>query len=156
MTTEQKLNNRSLYDRFLDLISYINTVLTGIALVVLTGIEIQVLIGHLQSNKTRDAAKYFDWVHTIDRIKVARRLAEQRPDDLPPLNVCVQVNVDEGVSKSGVAPAAAIDLALEVAALDRLRFRGWRNPCRHGMERVSVGQTPRLHRARGKARRTGE
>ena len=82
-------------------------------------------IGHLQSNKTRDAAKYFDWVHTIDRIKVASRLAEQRPDDLPPLNVCVQVNVDEGVSKSGVAPAAAIDLALEVAALDRLRFRGF-------------------------------
>jgi pyridoxal phosphate enzyme (YggS family) len=82
-------------------------------------------IGHLQSNKTRDAAKYFDWVHTIDRLKIARRLNEQRPDDLPPLNVCIQVNVDDEASKSGVLPAAALDLAEEVATLDRLRLRGF-------------------------------
>ncbi len=82
-------------------------------------------IGHLQSNKTRDAAKYFDWVHTIDRSKIARRLSEQRPDDLPPLNVCIQVNVDDEASKSGVPPAAAVDLAEEVALLRRLRLRGF-------------------------------
>ena len=82
-------------------------------------------IGHLQSNKTRDAAKYFDWVHTIDRFKIARRLAEQRPDDLPPQNVCIQVNVDDEASKSGVAPGEALDLAREVATLDRLRLRGF-------------------------------
>lgn len=82
-------------------------------------------IGHLQSNKTRDAAKYFDWVHTIDRLKIARRLNEQRPADLPPLNVCIEVNVDHEASKSGVAPADAVDLAAEVASFDRLALRGF-------------------------------
>jgi pyridoxal phosphate enzyme (YggS family) len=82
-------------------------------------------IGHLQSNKTRDAAEYFDWVHTIDRFKIARRLAEQRPAGKPPLNVCVQVNVDKEDSKSGVAPEAAIELAAAVSNLDRLRLRGF-------------------------------
>ena len=82
-------------------------------------------IGHLQSNKTRDAAKYFDWVHTIDRFKIARRLAEQRPADKPPLNVCIQVNVDREASKSGVAPEEAVELAVQVAGLDRLRLRGF-------------------------------
>ena len=67
-------------------------------------------IGHLQSNKTRDAAKYFDWVHTIDRLKIARRLSAQRPAELAPLNVLVQVNVDDEASKSGVPPEAAVDL----------------------------------------------
>jgi pyridoxal phosphate enzyme (YggS family) len=82
-------------------------------------------IGHLQSNKTRDAAEYFDWVHTIDRFKIARRLAEQRPADKPPLNVCVQVNVDNEASKSGVSPDEACELACQVAGLDRLRLRGF-------------------------------
>ncbi|MGB5628367.1 MAG: YggS family pyridoxal phosphate-dependent enzyme, partial [Woeseiaceae bacterium] len=57
-------------------------------------------IGHLQSNKTRVVAEYFDWVHTIDKIKTARRLSEQRPDDKPPLNMCLQVNVDGEASKA--------------------------------------------------------
>ena len=82
-------------------------------------------IGHLQSNKTRDAAEYFDWVHTIDRFKIARRLAEQRPAEKQPLNVCVQVNVDNEASKSGVSPDEAIDLAGRVDSLDRLRLRGF-------------------------------
>jgi pyridoxal phosphate enzyme (YggS family) len=82
-------------------------------------------IGHLQSNKTRDAAKYFDWVHTIDRLKIARRLSEQRPDDLPPQNVCIQVNIGDEASKSGVPPTAALDIAEEVVSLDRLRLRGF-------------------------------
>ena len=82
-------------------------------------------IGHLQSNKTRDAAKYFDWVHTIDRLKIARRLSAQRPAELAPLNVLVQVNVDDEASKSGVPPEAAVDLAVAVAGLDRLRLRGF-------------------------------
>lgn len=82
-------------------------------------------IGHLQSNKTRDAAKYFDWVHTIDRLKIARRLSAQRPAELAPLNVLVQVNVDDEASKSGVAPEAAVDLAVAIAGLDRLRLRGF-------------------------------
>jgi hypothetical protein len=81
-------------------------------------------IGPIQSNKTRLVAQHFDWVHTIDRLKVAQRLAEQRPDDKPPLNVCLQVNIDGGPSKSGIAPAEALALAREVARLPRLRLRG--------------------------------
>ncbi|WP_427914479.1 YggS family pyridoxal phosphate-dependent enzyme [Ramlibacter sp. MMS24-I3-19] len=81
-------------------------------------------IGPVQSNKTRLVAQHFDWVHTVDRLKVAQRLSEQRPDDKPPLNVCIQVNIDGGASKSGVAPEEALDLAREVAALPRLRLRG--------------------------------
>ncbi len=81
-------------------------------------------IGPLQSNKTRVVAEHFDWVHTIDRLKIAQRLSEQRPPDLAPLRVCVQVNVDGGANKSGVSPEAALALAHEVAALPRLRLRG--------------------------------
>jgi len=81
-------------------------------------------IGHLQSNKTRIVAEYFDWVHTIDKLKTARRLSQQRPDDLPPLNVCLQVNVDDEESKSGVAPAAVPELAAACAELPGLRLRG--------------------------------
>lgn len=81
-------------------------------------------IGPLQSNKTRPVAEHFDWVHTIDRLKIAQRLAEQRPPGLAPLQVCVQVNVDAGASKSGVAPHDALELARAVAALPRLRLRG--------------------------------
>jgi hypothetical protein len=82
------------------------------------------LIGPLQSNKTREVAAAFDWVHTIDRVKVAERLAAQRPEHLPPLNVCVQVNVSGEASKSGVAPAELPALARAVATLPRLRLRG--------------------------------
>lgn len=82
-------------------------------------------IGHLQSNKTRPVAEHFDWVHTIDREKTARRLSEQRPDDKAPLNVCIQVNVDDEPSKAGVQPEAAIELANYVAGLERLRLRGF-------------------------------
>jgi len=81
-------------------------------------------IGHLQSNKTRVVAEYFDWVHTIDKIKTARRLSEQRPARLPPLNVCLQVNVDDEDSKAGVAPAALPELAAACAELPNLRLRG--------------------------------
>jgi hypothetical protein len=81
-------------------------------------------IGHLQSNKTRIVAEFFDWVHTIDKLKTARRLSQQRPDDLPPLNVCLQVNVDDEESKSGVAPAAVPELAAACAELPGLRLRG--------------------------------
>jgi PLP dependent protein len=82
------------------------------------------LIGPLQSNKTREVAAAFDWVHTIDRLKVAQRLSAQRPAQLPPLNVCVQVNMSGEASKSGVLPAQALPLAREVAALPRLALRG--------------------------------
>ncbi len=82
------------------------------------------LIGPLQSNKTREAAAAFDWVHTIDRLKIAQRLSAQRPAQLPPLNVCVQVNVSGEASKSGAAPAQVPALARAVAALPRLRLRG--------------------------------
>jgi pyridoxal phosphate enzyme (YggS family) len=81
-------------------------------------------IGPLQSNKTRPVAERFDWVHSIDRLKIAQRLSEQRPDDLPPLNVCVQVNVSGEASKSGIAPNEAADVARAVAALPKLRLRG--------------------------------
>ncbi|MES1162554.1 MAG: YggS family pyridoxal phosphate-dependent enzyme, partial [Rhizobacter sp.] len=81
-------------------------------------------IGPLQSNKTRVVAEHFDWVHSIDRLKIAERLAEQRSAHLPPLSVCLQVNVDGGANKSGVAPEDALALARAVAALPRLRLRG--------------------------------
>ncbi|HEX2540697.1 MAG TPA: YggS family pyridoxal phosphate-dependent enzyme [Caldimonas sp.] len=82
------------------------------------------LIGPLQSNKTRVVAESFDWVHSIDRLKIAERLSAQRPPRLPPLSVCLQVNVSGEASKSGVAPADVAALAHAVAALPRLRLRG--------------------------------
>lgn len=81
-------------------------------------------IGPIQSNKTRLVAEHFGWVHTVDRLKIAQRLSEQRPEGLAPLQVCIQVNVDGGETKSGVPPAEALALAQEVAALPRLRLRG--------------------------------
>lgn len=81
-------------------------------------------IGPIQSNKTRPVAEHFDWVHSVDRLKIAQRLSEQRPAELPPLQVCVQVNVDAGANKSGVTPADLPALAQAVAALPRLRLRG--------------------------------
>jgi pyridoxal phosphate enzyme (YggS family) len=82
------------------------------------------LIGPLQSNKTREVAAAFDWVHTVDRLKIAERLSAQRPAHRPPLSVCVQVNVSGESSKSGVAPAEVAALAQAVAALPNLRLRG--------------------------------
>ncbi|MBT0959750.1 YggS family pyridoxal phosphate-dependent enzyme [Denitromonas iodatirespirans] len=81
-------------------------------------------IGPLQSNKTRLVANAFDWVHSIDRLKIAERLAAQRDPARPPLNVCLQVNVSGEASKSGVAPEAVAALAHAVAALSALRLRG--------------------------------
>lgn len=82
------------------------------------------LIGPLQSNKTRVVAKYFDWVHSVDRLKIAERLSEQRPPEQPPLNVCLQVNVSGEASKSGVSPGELPALAHAVAALPGVRLRG--------------------------------
>jgi PLP dependent protein len=82
------------------------------------------LIGPLQSNKTRAVAEAFDWVHSIDRLKIAQRLSEQRPAHLPPLQVCIQVNSSGENSKSGVPPAEALALARAVAQLPRLTLRG--------------------------------
>ncbi|HYD75218.1 YggS family pyridoxal phosphate-dependent enzyme [Ramlibacter sp.] len=81
-------------------------------------------IGPIQSNKTRLVAQHFDWAHTVDRLKIAQRLSDQRPEDKPPLSVCIQVNVDGGTTKSGVAPDEVAALAREVAQLPRLRLRG--------------------------------
>jgi len=82
------------------------------------------LIGPLQSNKTALAAVTFDWVESIDRLKIAQRLSAQRPPGLPPLNICIEVNVSGEASKSGVATDAAVDLARAVAALPNVRLRG--------------------------------
>jgi hypothetical protein len=81
-------------------------------------------IGPIQSNKTRLVAQHFDWAHTIDRLRIAQRLNDQRPLGMEPLQVCVQVNVDGGPTKSGVAPREALALAREVAKLPHLRLRG--------------------------------
>ena len=81
-------------------------------------------IGPLQSNKTRLVAEHFDWVHSVDRFKIAQRLSEQRPAHLPPLQVCLQVNTDGGPTKAGVAPADVLALAQAVVALPRLQLRG--------------------------------
>lgn len=97
-------------------------------------------IGPIQSNKTRLVAEHFDWVHSIDRLKIAQRLSEQRPAQLPPLQVCIQVNVDGGENKSGVSPQELPALAQAVAALPRLRLRGL-------MTIPEPAETPALMRA---------
>ena len=81
-------------------------------------------IGHLQSNKTRPVAEHFDWVHTVDRLKIARRLSDQRPHYASPLNLCIQVNVDGEGSKSGVAPEEVLELARGIVALPKIALRG--------------------------------
>ncbi|MFG0324852.1 YggS family pyridoxal phosphate-dependent enzyme [Pseudomonas putida] len=81
-------------------------------------------IGPIQSNKTKAIAEHFDWVHSVDRMKIAQRLSEQRPAGLAPLNICLQVNVSGEDSKSGCAPADLPALAAAVAALPNLRLRG--------------------------------
>jgi PLP dependent protein len=82
------------------------------------------LIGPLQSNKTRAVAAAFDWVHSVDRLKIAQRLSEQRPAGLPALQLCLQVNISAEASKSGLLPAEVPAVALAVAALPRVRLRG--------------------------------
>jgi pyridoxal phosphate enzyme (YggS family) len=81
-------------------------------------------IGPIQSNKTRQIAEHFDWVHSIDRLKIAERLAAARPAALAPLQACIQVSIGDETSKSGVAPGEALALARAVAALPRLKLRG--------------------------------
>jgi PLP dependent protein len=81
-------------------------------------------IGPIQSNKTRPIAAHFDWVHTVDRLKIAQRLSEQRPAGMAPMNICLQVNISGEASKSGAAPAELAELAQAVAQLPNLRLRG--------------------------------
>ncbi len=81
-------------------------------------------IGLIQSNKTRLVAQHFDWVHSVDRLKIAQRLSEQRPAGKAPLQVCIQVNIDAGPTKAGVAPAEALQLARQIQALPHLQLRG--------------------------------
>jgi len=81
-------------------------------------------VGPIQSNKTRLVATHFQWAHSVDRLKTAQRLSEQRPEGMPPLQVCIQVNIDGGPTKSGVAPRDVLALAREVIQLPRLVLRG--------------------------------
>ena len=81
-------------------------------------------IGPIQSNKTKYVAEFFSWAHTVDRLKIAQRLNDQRPANLPPLHICLQVNIDGGATKSGVAPQEVLELAKQVAQLPRLVLRG--------------------------------
>ena len=82
------------------------------------------LIGPLQSNKTRAVAEHFDWVQSVDRLKIAQRLNEQRPADLAPLNICIQVNISQEANKSGVLPEQVAELAEQVSQLPNLCLRG--------------------------------
>ena len=81
-------------------------------------------IGPIQSNKTKTIAEHFDWVHSVDRLKIARRLSDQRPESMPPLNICLQVNISGEESKSGVSLAELPELANTIAALPRIKLRG--------------------------------
>jgi pyridoxal phosphate enzyme (YggS family) len=81
-------------------------------------------IGPIQSNKTRLVAAHFDWVHSVDRLKIAQRLSEQRPEGKAPLQICIQVNIDGGPTKAGVTPEAALELAQQIRALPHLQLRG--------------------------------
>lgn len=103
--------------------SYVQEAVEKIARLRDAGLEWH-FIGPLQSNKTRPVAENFAWVHSIERLKIAERLSAQRPAGLPPLEVCVQVNVSGEASKSGCEPAEAVDLCRQVAALPNLRLRG--------------------------------
>ncbi|WP_035828632.1 YggS family pyridoxal phosphate-dependent enzyme [Janthinobacterium sp. RA13] len=107
--------------------NYLQEALDKIAAVKLAlpqGAPVWHFIGPIQSNKTRPIAEHFDWVHTVEREKIAARLSEQRPAGLPDLNICLQVNISGEASKSGVAPAELPALAHAVAQLPRLRLRG--------------------------------
>ncbi len=103
--------------------SYVQEALTKIRQLTDLALEWH-FIGPIQSNKTREIAEHFDWVHGVDRLKIAQRLNDQRPVERAPLNVCIQVNISGEASKSGVAVAELESLAREVAALPRLKLRG--------------------------------
>jgi pyridoxal phosphate enzyme (YggS family) len=103
--------------------NYVQEALEKIAALPLPGL-VWHFIGPLQSNKTRDIAAHFDWVHSVDRLKIATRLSEQRPADMAPLNVCIQVNISAEDSKSGVSLTEVQALCEAVQALPRLRLRG--------------------------------
>jgi pyridoxal phosphate enzyme (YggS family) len=81
-------------------------------------------IGRIQTNKTRPLAEHFDWVHSVDRLKTAKRLSDQRPDNFKPLNVCLQVNLEDEPGKGGVKPAELPELAAQIKNLPRVRLRG--------------------------------
>jgi pyridoxal phosphate enzyme (YggS family) len=81
-------------------------------------------IGPLQSNKTKQVAENFSWVHAVDRVKIAKRLNDQRPEHLGPLNICLQINIDNEPTKSGVMPDQACDIAISISQFPRLRLRG--------------------------------
>jgi pyridoxal phosphate enzyme (YggS family) len=103
--------------------NYIQEAVDKIA--VLTDLPLQWhCIGPIQSNKTRLVAEHFDWVHSVDRLKIAQRLSEQRPAGKAPLQVCIQVNIDGGPTKAGVSPEAALELALQIKSLPHLQLRG--------------------------------
>ena len=107
--------------------NYLQDALDKIAAVKLAlpqGAPVWHFIGPIQSNKTRPIAEHFDWVHTVEREKIAARLSEQRPAGLPDLNICLQVNISGEASKSGISPAELPALARAVAQLPRLRLRG--------------------------------
>jgi len=107
--------------------NYLQEALEKISLIHNTAPELQLewhFIGPIQSNKTKPIAEHFDWVHSVDREKIAVRLSEQRPAAMPDLNICLQVNISGEESKSGVAPEEVVALALKIAALPRIRLRG--------------------------------
>lgn len=81
-------------------------------------------IGPIQSNKTKDIARHFNWVHSVDRLKIAHRLNDQRPEGLPALNICLQVNIDEESTKSGFLASEVIEAALTIANMEHLQLRG--------------------------------
>ncbi|WP_423681350.1 MULTISPECIES: YggS family pyridoxal phosphate-dependent enzyme [unclassified Undibacterium] len=107
--------------------NYLQEALEKISLIHNTAPELQLewhFIGPIQSNKTKPIAEHFDWVHSVDREKIAVRLSEQRPAAMRDLNICLQVNISGEESKSGVAPEEVVALALKIAALPRIRLRG--------------------------------
>jgi len=103
--------------------SYVQEALPKITALADLGLEWH-FIGPLQSNKTRPVAEHFAWVHSVDRLRIAERLSAHRPAHLPPLNVCVEVNISSEASKSGCTPEEALDLCRTVTALPGLRLRG--------------------------------
>lgn len=103
--------------------SYLQEALEKMA--ALSGLELEWhFIGPIQSNKTRDIAEHFDWVHSVDRLKIAQRLSQARPQQKIPLQICLQVNISGEESKSGVAPENLLELAEQVRGLPHLRLRG--------------------------------